>query len=247
MVRDDGAVDLECYNAALDRRYQLLCGTESIYLFVRLYTLLCSVLSETRNYCDTLPPQEDPSKSYFVPNRELHSKGEKDATKQPTYYDVLVALNKVLAKEMSIEEYEARGRRAAKERVSQIAALPRLVERCASTLIKVAQEDALLHLYDFCQYTEVDPVSVRSHCLAVVPDAFYRIQYDYAGGSIKFCYIAENEALLTSPRREEEEDEIEEDDNTNMDTRADDLMEEDPIEDFSDGNGGEPASKRFRM
>ena len=62
---------------------------------------------------------------------------------------------------MSVWDFEALGHMVSKEKVHQIAVLPKLIECCVDSLVKVAEEDTLLHLYDFCQYSDVDPVALQ--------------------------------------------------------------------------------------
>ena len=50
---------------------------------------------------------------------------------------------------------------------------------------------------------------MRSLCLAVTPEASYRIQYDSPKARIFFSYLPEGETLLTVPQ---DDDPIEEDD-----------------------------------
>jgi hypothetical protein len=239
MVRDEASLYEDVNAPKLDSRYQLLFATEKIYLFVRLYSLLCSVLSDTREHCDTYPPPDDPADSYITPT----GKSGKKKSRKLDYSSLLIALKKVLANDMTARDFEALARKISREKVHQIAALPALVGRCVDALVRVADEDTLLHLYDHCQYKNVDPVAIRTQCLSIVPDAFFRIQFDAAAGNVRCCYL-ESGPLLTSPR--DDDGEIEED--TNMDT-GDDPMEEDPIEDFDDVNGGAapPETKRARV
>lgn len=242
MVRDEASHYVDENAPKLDPRYQLLFGTEQIYLFLRLYSLLCSLLSDTREHCAALPPSYDPADSYVTPTNKTGRRKKKKSRKMD-YSSLVVALQKVLANDMTSREFETLARKVSREKVHQIAALPSLIGRCVDALLKVAEEDTLLHLYDYCQYKNVDPVAVRSQCLSIVPDAFFRIQFDPSAGNVRYCYL-ESGPLLTSPR----DDNGEKEEDANMDT-GEDIMEEDPIEDFDDVNAGDstPEAKRARV
>ena len=60
MVVDELKGGTALYGAKLSDRYQLLFGTENIYLFLRRYSLLCQLLSAIRELCETMEPPVDP-------------------------------------------------------------------------------------------------------------------------------------------------------------------------------------------
>jgi hypothetical protein len=198
MVRDESVVEEVTPSTQLGERYQLLFGTESIYMFMRQLALLCAVLTDTREQCAAFPPTKDPALSYCNSFRKDDDVQPAAAT-QVDFAAVLGSLKKVVSNQMDAKEFETLGRKVSKEKVHQMAALPKLIERCANALIKCAKEDALLHLYDYCQYDKVDPVAVQAHCFAVAPDASYRIQYDRTTGELCFSYGPKGEALLMAP------------------------------------------------
>jgi len=242
MVKDNATIESRPSPDApkIDEKYQLLFGNENIYLFLRLYTLLCSLLSDLKEHCETFPAPEDPARSYHNP-AQTHPKV---TSERLDYAGVVSALLKVLRKEADVKEYEALGRKVSKEKVYQMAALPKLAERCAETLVKIAQEDVLLYLYDYCQFRHVDPVAVRIHCFSMEPDAFYRIQYDAKSGSMCFSYLPKNEELLLTPGPDNVASEPDE---VNVGENGDDQMmedEDDPIEEYEDE---EPATKRQKL
>lgn len=240
MVREDAVVENGGLSSAkLDAKYKLLFATESSYLFLRLYSLLCSILATTREHCESFDARDDPAKSYHNPAVKEDKEDEEEA-QTLEYSGVLSCLQKVLANKMEFKDFEALGRKISKEKVHQMAALPKLIERCADALVKVAKEDVLLHLFDFCQNEGNDPVAVRTHCLAFAPDASFRIQYDAAGEAMSFSYVPKGEELLTAPR-----DDIEDADEE-MNGVADPMDEdEDPIDEF-DSDGG-PSAKRSKL
>ena len=244
MVKDKATIESRPSPDApkIDEKYQLLFGNENIYLFLRLYTLLCSLLSDIKGHCEMFPAPEDPAKSYYNP-AQTHPKV---TSERLDYAGVIAALHKVLSKTVDAKDYEALGRKVSKEKVHEMAALPRLVERCAEAMAKIAQEDVLLYLYDYCQFRRVDPVAVRIHCFSMGPNAFYRIQYDAKSGSMCFSYLPKNEELLLTPGPDNVASEPEPEEVNGGETGEDQVMEDedDPIEEYEDE---EPAVKRLKL
>lgn len=100
---------------------------------------------------------------------------------------------------------------------------------------------------------------MRSLCLAITPDASYRIQYDTTDPHIYFSYLPESETLLTVPKDEDtHEDHGEDEDEAMKDADDDNVGDEDAKdegdaldddgEDDDDGeNGSGPPSKRTKL
>ena len=153
MVKEDELMaEGKASSAKLGKNFKLLFGSDQIYLFIRLYSFLISLLHEIDDYLRKNPSLRDPSLSYYNPMKSDKDKDLNAATKLD-FQAVIMNLQKVISKTLNLKEYEAFGRLISKKRVHKIAALPRLVEKCADALAKVAEEDLLLHLYDYCQYT----------------------------------------------------------------------------------------------
>lgn len=236
MVRDESSLNDEdsLDTDKLDKKFKLLFGTESIYLFLRLYNLLCLLLSDSLMDCQTA---KDPATLYHNPQRKGSENG---SSQRLDVAGVCRAVKKVLRKEMTFRDYVSFCRKVCREKVHQFAVLPKLIEKCSNYLIKVAKEDALLQVYDYCQFSEVDPVAVRSQCLAVVPEAIYRIQYDTEAKSLFYGYLPQTEPLLSNPRGDETEEDV------HGDVVEDPMEEDDPIEPFEE-DAGPPVAKRVRL
>lgn len=198
MVRDEtsdfGYTD---NSPKLDSKYQLLFGTEITYQFFRLYFLLCSLLSNIHDHITKNPPLPNPSDSWVPRN------GTSPKKKSPrlNYTSMQIALRKVIQKQMSHRDFETLARCISRDIVHQIAVLPVLIDRCVERLVKLAEEDTLLQLYDYCHGPNIDPVAVKSQCLAIAPDAYYRIQMDTTTvslGNVRFCCL-EHTPLLVYP------------------------------------------------
>lgn len=250
MVRVESLLGPSNGSTQLEEKYQVMFCTEGIYLFIRLFSLLCSVLNDTREHCLSCPPPKDPSLSYS-------NSFEKDNEKRDTLLTrldlstILAALKKVIINQLDAKEFEALSRKVCKAKVHQMAAMPKLITRCASALITTAKEDVLLSLYDYCRHRKVDPATVRAHCFSVAADATYRIQYDRASGELCFCYLPKSESLsLGSPQ--EPKSQVDEDvtsaDNgnaTSMMEASDD--EEGLLECDTSDSTGHPIHKKPRL
>lgn len=179
----------------LGKKYQLLFGTESIYILLRLYCSLVSLLTFVRESLSLLGSQPiDSSESYYNPLR--NEDGKQETSPRLDYTGFCLMLDKVCSKEIDFKEFETFCRKVSKHQVHRMTVLPRLVDKCADALLNVAKEDLLLHLYDYCKLRETDPVKLRSQCLEVTTDASYRIQYDTVRRSILFSHLSEGEELL---------------------------------------------------
>lgn len=250
-VRRDGAMVRE-YDAPVDAggsedhklgaKYQLLYGTERVYLFMRLYVLLTNLLADIRHHCETFPMTQDPADRY-------QNRGSKPVKRKLSDFSgVLALLKKLLADECDVKEYESLGRKVSKEKVYVMAALPKLVNRCVESLVSVAKEDVLLHLYDYCQYREVDPSVLRKQCFAMAPDADFRIQFD--GKSLSFSHLPKSMEFPTAPPSPpadeimEYADDAEPMNGGRQRSREESEAKDDPIEEFVDG---EPPNKKPRV
>ena len=235
MVRDTDIVSNGRNFPVLDEKYQLLFATERIYLFLRYYSLFCQILAGLKEHCDTFPVSSVPSDNYYDPKQKNTGGPAKDRL---DFGGLISSFKKCVSKRTAVKDFENFGRLVAKEKVALIASLPKLLERCAESLVSVAKEDALLHIYDYCQYRGVSPSIVRDQCFTMAPDAFFRVQFDQE--TLRFSYLPKSEEFPTAPRAQ--------DTDTNDLTEsepADESMEEDedPIEESEDDR----AQKRPRL
>lgn len=197
MVRDETSYyGYSDSSPKLDSKYQLLFGTEIAYQFFRLYLLLCSLLSDIHDHVKKHPPLDNPSDSWVKANNNGIIRKKKSP--KLNYTSMQVSLRKVIKKEMNSRDFETLARNISRDKVHQIAVLPVLIDRCVERLVKLAEEDTLLQLYDYCHGTNIDPIAVQSQCLAIAPDAYFRIQMDAAMGNVRFCYL-EHHPLLVYP------------------------------------------------
>lgn len=198
-VRREGVMmaDEQPEEGLLNERYRLLFGTESVYLFMRRFMLLCRLLSDMQD--DALMIPEDPTKSYTVPGPST----PESTAEEPGYRSVVTCLTRVLRGESPMVEYESMCRKISSDKVHVMAAIPKLVERCVDCLIQAAREDVCLQLYDYCQHAPLDPIAVRARCFEAAPDALYRMQYDTVDQKLYFSYLPRNAELHLEPHEEE--------------------------------------------
>lgn len=245
MVRDEAIVTELTSEGQLSDRYKIVFGTENMYMFLRQFTLLCSLLRDTRQCCENSPSPVDPATMYHGP-----FKRDEASDASPSRLDfscIIDGLKKVISRKMDAKELEAIARKVSKDTVHQVAAMPKFVERCAAALIETAKEDAILHLYDYCHLPKVDPTSARAHCFAIAANASYRIQYDKTSGEMYFCFVPKGTALLASlpvDIKSLSEDERMSDVENGV-SPMDDDDEDDPVEEYDDDE--QPAWKRLKV
>jgi len=186
----------------LDKKFKLLFGSECIYLFIRLYSSLVALLDDIESYLRENPTLTDPSSKYYV---GLTSNEEKQTVKLD-FSAMIAELKCLITGTLSFKDFETFCRRVSPEIVHKMAALPKLVERGASMLKKTAEEDLLLQLFDYCQFTGANPVELREKCLSISPDAAFRIQYNTTNGRLYFSYLPESETLATTAGDDEDDD-----------------------------------------
>lgn len=237
----------------LDKKFKLLFGSECMYLFIRLFTSLVSLLDEIESYIREHPTMVDPTSEYYDP---MKSTDEKEAPKL-NFASVVTKLKSVIAGTLSPKDFEAFCRRVSPDSVHKMAALPKLVERGANTLRQVADEDLLLQLFDYCQFPGAvsngasaagspssifsniclvlqNPVELRDKCLAVSPDAAFRIQYNTTNGRLYFSYLPESETLSTVAGDDDDDEDDDEDDGAMEDGDVESSDDDDDDDDMMD-------------
>lgn len=235
MIRDSANQTTTASHRKLDEKHQVLFATERIYLFLRYYAVLCQILTEVKDQCDTFPPSSVPSSSYHDPKQTNDAGPPKEHL---NYSGVLASLKKLVARRIAFKDFESFGRFVSKEKVAVIASIPNLLERCAESLVSVVKEDALLHIYDYCQYRGSYPSLVREQCFTMAPDAFFRVQFDQT--TLRFSYLPKAADFPTAPRPEDEEI----DEYTESERAEESMEEEDPIEEDEDDRPNKRAKLR---
>jgi len=223
-------------SVVVDKKFKLLFGSDSIYLFLRLYGFLISLLDDIKEHLRWHPTMIDLSKSYYNPMKSLEDKGKKEkAEEKLNFASVASKLSEVVAKKMSLKEFETFARRVNRDITYKIAALPKLVERCGDMMVKMSEEDLLPSIFDVCQYSGQCPVTLRSACMAMSPTAEYRIQYNTKLGRIYFSYLPEDEELSTTlPGDDDDDDDDDEMEEGEMDDDYDDSLSMDRSRDRGD-------------
>jgi len=257
MVRRDGVMTKDdrpdeagegIFAEKLNKKFELMFATESVYVFMRVYCLLVSLLNNTREHVATVGPTKDPRDSYCVP-APVEEVREKRPRPIADFPGAILMLTEVVSRKVEMKEYETYCRRVCKSKVHQMVVLPKLIDKCTDALLNVAKEDALLPLFDYCLHREMDPVQLRSLCFSVTPDASYRIQYDNSTGHMFFAFLPGGERLFTVPQDEgsmqedDEEDEMKDAEET-LGTNDNDC---DGDGDDYDANKASPPSKKAKL
>ena len=240
---------------SLDPKFSLLFGNSQAYTFFRLYCLLVEILDDSKRrleaYDQPIVQVESMSQGKFGPGNSKEARCD--------YVSVVVSLQKVLNGEMTALDFERRCRLALTEGVAQMAVLPKLVEKCADVLCKLAKDQTIFTLQDYAMTKESDPVKLRSYSLMVSEYSCYRIQYDRVSGWMYFSYLDPEQALLEVPEFDDD-DEEELDEEQEVDATEDDHEEhmgeenegelDDEGEESDDADDGDvipPDSKRAKL
>lgn len=220
-------------SVVVDKKFKLLFGSDSIYLFLRLYSFLISLLDDIEGYLRVNPTMVDPTLAYYNPMKSTDDKQE--AERKLDFVAVMAKLGEVTSKQLSMKDFEAFCRRVNRDIVHKMAVLPKMVEKCGDLMMKVSEEDLLPHLFDICQYNGQNPVTLRAACFVISPDVSYRIQYNSSNGRLYFSYLPEGEELSTVPTGDDDdddemddnevEDDYEDEDDMDLDHEEEDLRE----------------------
>ena len=188
-----------CGPKLIDRSDNLIFGTEKVYIFMRLYCLLVQLLSDTKDLLKQI--SGDP---HQLRKRLRGAVGpdyiDQEGKHEGWFACLVAALQRYGVSEIDYKVYETACRTLSQEKVDQLAALPRLVEKCADALVRMAKEDVILALFDLSQLKHRNPVLLRSQSINVCPDAVYRIQYHPVDMRCYMSYLPHELDLLTSPR-----------------------------------------------
>ena len=194
-------------SVVVNTKFKLLFGSDSMYLFLRLYGFLISLMNDINEHL-LMNPTYDQRQSYYNPMKSADDRQKPDGKFD---FDTMTAkLSEVVAKKMSLKDFETFARSVNKDITYKMAALPKLVERCGDMMIKMSEEELLPGIFDACQYPGQNPVALRSACIGMSSTAEYRIQYNSKLGRLYFSYLPEDEELSTTlPGDDDDDDEME--------------------------------------
>ena len=218
--------------AKVHESYKLLFASDRVYVFLRLYGYIVALLEDISSHIEKDPNRKDPVLSYYDPMKSEEADG---SALKLNFASFISHLNLVVAKKITLKEFEAFCRRLSTDRVPRMSALPKLLDKAAAALAKVAEEDLLLNLYDYCQYRGVDPIQLRTQCLTISSEASYRIQYNDSNGRLYFSYLPQEEDLLTVPVSDDEgddamDDDDDDDDRLSSSDKSDDDDDDEPMD-----------------
>ena len=217
--------------ASLDPKFALIFGNHHAFTFFRVYCLLVEILADSKNRFELGEASgTQPDKPAGL-NRSWPFSAE---AKRDTHYATMISsLQKVLSDGASALDFERVCRTASMDRVAQRAILPKLIEKCADVLCKLAKDQTIFTLHDYALAKEKDPVKLRSLSLSVSENACYRIQYDRVSGWMYFSFLDQDQPLLEVPEfDDDDEDEIDEEHEI-------DATEDDQDEQMGEENEGE--------
>lgn len=155
MIRQNGVMEktsLHEESEGVNKRRLHMFGTERIYTLMRIYSYLVYVLSNTKTFLLSQEGQlkETQTTTGIGFSFEKSESNDKIIARHD-YAGLISVLKKLIADDIDIQAYESFCRKTAKDRVYQLIALPRLIDRCAEAMVKVAKEDKALSLFDLAQ------------------------------------------------------------------------------------------------
>ena len=143
----------------LEESCHLLFGTEKIFMFMRLYCALVSLLQSAKDHLTKASNSSDDQNGDGATHMDIDNNETKQIQdpkkKTPLFFGLISNLKEYINEDIEFKSYEMSCRTMCKEHVHELAALPRLVEKCADALVKVAREDVLLSLYDYSQIKDM--------------------------------------------------------------------------------------------
>ena len=226
----------------------LVYGTEKVYTFMRLYCALLALFDSAKSNMETK-----------IDAMEVDD--DSNATKKNKFHSFVTTVKEYINEEIQFKTYESRCHSLSENKRYELSAIPRLIEKCADALVKMAREDKLLSLYDFYRLKTMDPFIQRSQSLIVAKDASFRIQYVPSDGKIHFCYLPIEKDMLKSPRNpgglgtpDVNHPSLQNSLNVNDEAEPAAVDEQEKMNDTEDGeigennrNGEEPQSKRVKL
>jgi len=210
-------------SVVVDKKFKLLFGSDSIYLFLRLYGVLISLMNDIKEYLHTNSTTYDHRHSYYNPMKSADDRQKAEG--KFDFASMTAKISEVVSKTMTLKDFETFARRVNRDITYKMVALPKLVERCGDMMIKMSEEDLLPNIFDVCQYSGQNPVALRSACMAMSSTAEYRIQYNSKLGRLYFSYLPEDEELSTTLPGDDDDDDDDEMEDGEMDDEYEDDMD----------------------
>ena len=148
---------------------QILFGTENIYLLMRMYMLLVTMLYQA-----------------------------KDAVEGDGYTSCMAAIVDFVTSKTDVKEFESTIRGIIDKNVFNIVAIPSLVKSCGDAMAKVVEEDVIENLYHCSQLKLKDLNQLRSLSIDVTEEAVYRLQISSSANQVFFSYMPTDVELQLS-------------------------------------------------
>eukprot|EP00594_Rhizosolenia_setigera_P008265 CAMPEP_0178955992 /NCGR_PEP_ID=MMETSP0789-20121207/9949_1 /TAXON_ID=3005 /ORGANISM="Rhizosolenia setigera, Strain CCMP 1694" /LENGTH=1418 /DNA_ID=CAMNT_0020637757 /DNA_START=123 /DNA_END=4379 /DNA_ORIENTATION=- len=205
---------------ALGKDIQVLFGTEKMYLFLRMYCLLLSILEETQKSFESKNTNNNTMEGVEMKSDNGNNIviGASSSTQSSTtdirvkykkcFHGIIQALCDTITQQITKKKFEICCRNiisgTQQKEIYKLAALPKLVEKCSDMLVKISREDLCLSLYDLSILASQhkDPVLLRQQTKEVTKDmqACYRIQYCPRTQEILFGFMNPDAQVLIHPK-----------------------------------------------
>ena len=169
---------------------QVLFGTENIYLFMRRYILLNTMLYQV-----------------------------KDAIEGDGYTNCMSAIVDFIKSKTDVKAFESAVRGITETKVFNIVAIPPLVKSCCDAMTKVFEEEVIENLFHCSQLKLKDLNQLRSLSMDVTDEAVYRLQIRSSASEVFFSYLPADVELQLSSTTEKRPLETEENDDMKDDSK----------------------------
>jgi len=164
---------------------QVMFGTENIYIFMRLYILLVTMLYQAKDIID---------------RKNANAVKTVDGAEKPAYFGIMSYFQSLIQGKIEAKDFEAKCRGIVGNGVYNFVVIPPLIEKCAEALVNVAREDYLENLYHCSQLKLTNIDQLRNLSLDMNDEAVYRLQIQSSTSQVFFSYLPADVGLqMTNP------------------------------------------------
>lgn len=187
-------------------------GTDKVYLFLRLFAAVVSILAEGRSYfacIDSNSPSISPNVGEYGDTKgdgsgRVIGRGIGDIERPGNQYNrgyagLLCAVNDFMCGRLTYKAFESACRTLSLKLAYKFASLPKILKKCAKELLKVVDEDVYLSLLDYARIPRLHVASLRDLSLrSTNGSAAYRIQYDPGAKLLMCCYLPKDVTMIVA-------------------------------------------------
>ena len=166
-------------------------GTERIYIFLRFYCTILSTLREVKMHINARSLEKE-EESEDLKSREPRSAVKSTQTKESTttnlrkkyqgYEGYVSAVNDHLKGELCLKTFETICRYLSDSNVAKFALVPRLLLKCAGSMIRVFKEGCFLPLLDYSRITRMVCIIAEKQTSTAFTLKLFLVYFLYSSG-----------------------------------------------------------------